>query len=150
MATRIEVSRSHSFLATSSRWSGHSGAPSVGVGSASLSLRLPGFPSRRLIAVGFGAGPRSPIQQLLAKTGKYGAHVKSSSLGSTLSLFPVLGGILVDPLQAARQNGGKWIHSAGRLTGPIIFVRSDSEPLRDRVTGQTTVCDCRTTLVDSI
>src|SRR3954465_15239670 len=106
MATRIVVSRSHSFLAISSRWSGHSGAPSVGVGSASLSLRLPGFPSRRLIAVGFGAGPRSPIQQLLAKKGEYGAD--------------------------------------GR------FVRSDWEPLRDMVTGQTTVCDCRTMLVYSI
>src|SRR3954452_16116200 len=97
MATRIVVSRSHSFFATSSRWSGHSGAPSVGVGSASFSFRLPGLPSRRLIAVGFGAGPRSPIQQRLAKTGEYGADVR--------------------------------------------LVRSDWEPLRDMVTGQTTFCD---------
>src|SRR3954451_21418693 len=111
MATRIVVSRSHSFLATSSRWSGRSGAPTVGVGSASLSFRLPGLPSRRLIAVGFGAGPRSPIQQFLPRTGEY------SFPSSTFFLLPVLGGILADPL------------------------------LRDRVTGQTTFCDCRTTLV---
>src|SRR3954468_7636639 len=113
MATRIVVSRSHSFLATSSRWSGHSGAPSVGVGSASLSLRLPGFPSRRLIAVGFGAGPRSPIQQFLPRTGEY-------SFPSSTFLLPGLGGILAHPL------------------------------LRDSVTGQTTFCEYRTTLVDSI
>src|SRR3954447_4710573 len=104
MATRIVVSRSHSLLATSSRWSGHSGAPSVGVGSASLSLRLPGFPSRRLIAVGFGAGPRSPIQQLLSNTGDFGADVNSSLPSSTFFLVPVLGGILADPFKAARQN----------------------------------------------
>src|SRR3954464_11459995 len=109
MATRIVVSRSHSFLAISSRWSGHSGAPSVGVGSASLSLRLPGFPSRRLIAVGFGAGPPSPIQQLLEKTGEYGTNVKSSFHSSTFFLLAVLGGILAGPFEAARQNGGKWI-----------------------------------------
>src|SRR3954464_3807447 len=129
MATRIEVSRSHSFLATSSRWSGHSGAPSVGVGSASLSLRLPGFPSRRLIAVGFGAGPRSPIQQLLARTGEYGAGVKSSFPASTLSLLPVLGGILAGPWRAARQNGGQWRLRAALLSMPIVLVRSDSELL---------------------
>src|SRR5436305_10547105 len=90
MATRIEVSRSHSFVATSSRWSGHSGAPSVGDGSASFSFRLPRLPSRRLIAVGFGAGPRSPIQQLLPRTGEY-------SFPSTFFLLPGLGGILADP-----------------------------------------------------
>src|SRR3954470_24523061 len=111
MATRIVVSRSHSFLAISSRWSGHSGAPSAGVGSASFSFRLPGLPSRRLIAVGFGAGPRSPIQQFLSRTEEY-------SFPSSTFLLPGLGGILADPL------------------------------LGDSVTGQTTFCDCRTTLVD--
>jgi hypothetical protein len=103
-----------------------------------------------LIAVGFGAGPRSPIQQLLAKTLEYGADVKSSFPSSTFFLLPLLGGILADPLRAARQNGGQWSHSAGRLTAPIIFVRSAWEPLRDMVTRQTTFCDCRTMLVYSI
>src|SRR5436305_4696504 len=145
MATRIEVSRSHSFVATSSRWSGHSGAPSVGDGSASFSLRLPGLPSRRLMAVGFGAGPRSPIQQLLAKTGEYGANVKSNFSSSKFFLFPVLCGNLADPCKTASQNGGNWGDSTGSINAPIILLRSDSEPLCDRVTGQTTFCDCRTT-----
>ena len=82
--------------------------------------------------------------------GEYGGGVKSSFPATTLSLLPVLGGILADLWRAARQNGGHSRLSAALLAVPIILVRSDSELFGGSVTGQTTFCDCRTTWADSI
>ena len=57
MASREGASRFHSFFASSNSQVGHLMLPLGGIGSFSLSGRLPGLPSRILSAVGLGFRP---------------------------------------------------------------------------------------------
>src|SRR5690348_3202550 len=57
MSPSILIIRNHSARASSSSQPGGSGIPAGAVGSRSLIVRLPGFPSRSLSVVGFGFLP---------------------------------------------------------------------------------------------
>jgi len=58
MASREGASRFHSFLASGRSQLGHLMLPLGGIGSFSLSGRLPGLPSSSFSAEGFGFLPR--------------------------------------------------------------------------------------------